>query len=125
MSGEDTPQSRKIRKGQLTRLDPMPEENTVHLNPMSGEDSDFDPGQERIHLDRLHVRRGHTSILCWQERTSRSLNGLSGSERTVDTPMPEENTVHLNPMSGEDSDLDPGQERIRLHQERHLDPVLA
>jgi hypothetical protein len=35
-------------EGQLTCLDPIPEETTVHLNPMSGEDSDLDPGQERI-----------------------------------------------------------------------------
>ena len=97
----------------MTRLDPMPEENTVHLNPMSGEDSDLDPGQERIHLDPTCQERAHLDpVLAW-ERTSQSLNGLSDSERTVDTPMPEKNTVHLNPMSGEDSDLDPGQERIR------------
>jgi hypothetical protein len=42
--------------------------------------------------------------------------------------MPEENTVHLNPMSGEDSDLDPDQERIvtsiQVRMRAHLDPVL-
>ena len=100
----------------------MPEENTVHLNPMSREDSDLHPGQGRIHLDPTCQERAYLDpVLAW-ERTSRSLNGLSSSERTIDKPMPEENTVHLNPMSGEDNDLDPGLPASATPSSLHLRP---
>ena len=92
MSREDTTRSWSVvRRGytsilcqERTRLDPMSDEWTrlhpgqerVHLNPtLSGEDSEH---QETIEYTfTLHIRRGHTSILCRHGRERLIPNGSS------------------------------------------------